>query len=653
MLRRLYIGLALALPLAAGVLLWWVLSGPRTSPPTQQPVAGLADTVSIGWTHQHTVSLHASTPSDALTALGYAHGMTRPWTITIWRRTALGTLSRTFGKGLVPIDEHARRLGFAHHAEQTYKQLSTTDRKRLQAYARGLNAALSSDRVRRRTPFIYLNVSPQRWEPWHSLAIERLLAWTGTELSSLLSDRAKLSGFRHADRLLRRWLHLHGRTQSIVWAAQPRADTSRAALFARHVLGATAEPVIQEVELRLDDSSHTLLASLPGTLLFPTGTSPGRAWGYMLGSPAQLQRKAVDTTRTRHERLRPPGTDEQLLEVNQYDHGLLLSAPAPDSAWVLHWPGFRPQTDFATWTDLAIKNAAYGESDAASFHLFDGNGLSLNADGNWTVQGEPSIVERSPGSILVGGSDWSHHKADVLRAHRTSPSFDPARWSRSDSSSWAGALLSRLLPALDPLSGTAPVLDDALSYLRNWDHAYEPASIGAVVFEQWMRAYRAEIGRLPVASDSAYMAGPRGRRTFQNAIATLVQRYGTDVRRWRWERVAPDHRYFPVWSADSLVATDLSPLNTTQFAPLDKPGWGHASTLAGGPTLVDPLPIGPAPTAWDGWMTRGAPDLTVRRQRFDPSAFFARSLLPRDPPEPVSVGQASVSKTTRLVPAQP
>jgi hypothetical protein len=274
----------------------------------------------------------------------------------------------------------------------------------------------------------------------------------------------------------------------------------------------------------------------------------------------------------------------------------------------------------------------------------------MDSTNAWSVQGRPPVVDRGPASILIGRSDWASHQADALRARGAASSFAPGRWSVSDSSTWAAARLPAFVPDLAVLDGADSTAADARSYLRNWDAVYDPASIGAVVFEEWMRAYQQGLGRPPSPTDSAFFAAPRRRRTFRRAVDSLTRRFGSDVRRWRWERAAPDQRYFPVWSADSLVAQDLSGMSTTQFAPLDRPGRGHASSLSGGPARTNPPPLGPAPTHWDGWM-RGAPGhLTVRRLRFDPSAFFARSLLPRDRPPSVSVQDAPVTTTTRLVP---
>lgn len=679
MARLLYAGLALILLLLSGGLLWWGLSGDSGPPPSHHSIEGLADTTHIEWKAQETATVTTTSVPDALTAIGYVHGIQRGWTVAVWRRTALGTLSSQFGPDLVPLDRHARRLGFARHAQQTYEQLPAEDRQRLQAYVRGLNAALRSQTVQRHTPFVSLGWQPDRWAPWHPLAVERLLAWIGTDPQALEeTGNQAVERFRTADRRLRRWLHLHDQSRSVAWAAGGTADTARTVLFARHVLGATADPVIQELVVRQPDGARTAIASLPGAPIFPTGTSEAHSWTYLLGSRATLDRTAIDSSQVRiwHERISPLDGEEQLVRVRRSDRALLLdrsSTPTADSimesppdqnaendrrplipadsAWVLRWPGFEAGTDLPRW--MAEVETPPPTEATAPFHLIRGDGLILDSTEEWSVQGEPRILEQVQNGVLIGRSSWAGEQAESLRARATAPAPSPARWSASDSSAWAAQLLSRLLPGLTPLSGTDPVLDDALVYLRNWDAHYGRSSIGAVLFEHWMRAYRNEVGHLPSATDLDYFTSMRGRRTFRQAVRTLEARYGTDVRRWRWERVAAQQRHFLVWSADSLVSTDLSALSTTQYAPLRRPGRGHASALSGGPTLVDPPPLGPSPARWEGWMRHGDPTITARRLRFDPSAFFARSLLQDERPAPVSTEDATVSETTELVPVNP
>lgn len=656
MSQRLYAGLALVLLLAGGVLAWWVWSGPQTAPPPRQSINGLTDTASVKWTAEQTAVLDVENGTDALTALGYVHGITRPWTVTVWRRTALGRLSASFGAALVPIDRHVRRLGFGHHARRAYDRLPRAARTRLEAYTRGLNAALLSDRVQKRNRFVYLDLVPQRWAPWHPLAIERLLAWTGTEFTLPSDSRAApTADFLHADRRLRRWLHLHGRSRSIAWATQSPEDTTRTTLFARHVLGATADPVIQELVVRRADRPPVALASLPGAPIFPTGTTGPRAWTYLLNSDARLPRTQVDSAevRARHERIAVMNGDERLVTARRYDEGLLVGSTESDSTWMLRWPGLRAQSDVPRWLDAANLSGAPDTSERPDFALHRGSGLTVNGSGDWTVHGQSSVVDRGPDFVFVGRSAWAQHQTKALQAQTGAAPLAPAQWSVSDSSTWAARLLPRLLPHLAPLDGTDSTLDEALSYLRNWDFVYESASIGAVVFETWMHAYKNKHGQMPSAAEPDSVATPRYREAFRRAVMDLADRYGSDVRRWRWERVAAERRHFPVWSADSLVAADLSSLSNTHFAALDRPGRGHASVLSGGPSLVDRPRMGSAPTSWDGWAWSDSSSLTARRLRFDPSGFFARSRLSRERPAPVSVSEAPLQQTTQLVPVAP
>lgn len=674
----------LVLVLGMGGVALWLLPDSETSPPTEQPIEGLSDRVSIEWSEEGPVEIEASETMDAFAALGYVHGMNHGWTVALWRRTARGTLSEWFGEKTVSLDRHSRRLGFARSARKAYDSLPPSDQQRLESYSRGMTAALHSQRVHNLDPFLVLGETPNSWEPWHTLAVQRLLAWIATDPATVESSSEKQrTSFGATDRLLRRWLQLHGWNRSITWAARPSNDTARTLLFSRHVLGATAEPVMQEVALHGSESTSIMAATVPGTFLFPTGTTGTQAWTRLLSSPATVEHVPLDTTQLRqwYERISPSNSDEQIFRVRRHGDHLLLNirtAPppspsrdttarvqadpsdsvtvAPDTAVVLTWPGLSTRSDISAWTQLLPAQDASAEmvSDTASFYLFRNEGLDVDSSGQWTVRGRPPVVEnrRENGFVLLGRASWAHYQAQSLNALQQTSSPDGNRWSTSDSSTWAASLLPDLLPDVAIYSSGSPYAE-GLSYLQNWDYKYESSSIGAAVFDHWMREYRHEIGHLPTAPDTTYLAAPRRRSTFREAIDTLVARYGSDVRRWRWERIAPDRRHFPMWAADSLVAADLEELSNTQYAPLDRPGRGHASSLAGGPSLVNTPPLGPAPTAWEGWMRSDQQSLTVRRLRFDPTAFFARPLMSVERPSPVSLQQTETTSTTSLVPHQP
>lgn len=656
MTRLSRVGLALATVVLLGIAIWWGML--RSTPPPARlslPTLSASTSISAG---ESSAFIRAETAQDALTGLGYAHGLRHAWTITLWRRTALGRLSEWFGPGTQALDRHALRLGLGHHAQAAYQRLPDTTQQRLQAYVEGLNAALTSAHVREQAPFVLLDRTPTDWAPWHPLAIERLLAWLGTSPISSPSDAPEaVRNFHRVDRQWRRWLHLHGWSRGVLWAV-PDTDRTPATLFQRHVLGASATPTLQDVSLRLNDTGVLRATTFPGVPLFPSGATDGRAWGLLMKSTASLQHVASDSAAQErwHERIAPAGGDERLVSVTRQGTTLPLTTPdsagpGPDSLWTVQWSGFSDHTDLSTWWH--ISGLARPHQPEPDFRLFDPAGLRLPAGGRPQVIGSPPVVEPAgnDAALVVGASHWSRSQARSLAAKRQAGPPNIEDWSTSDSSAWAGALLAQYRDDLQPFAEASAPAPEALSYLQNWDHRYDRASIGASLFEHWMQAYREKIGRLPSPTgDAPYFASHRRRQAFQQALDTLTTRYGPDVRRWRWERVAPDRRYFPVWSADSLVAQDLSSLAETRYAPLDRPGRGHPSVLAGGRSLADPTPTGPSPTTWSGWLVPADTSLTSRRLQFDPNGFFSRALLEADRPPARRLTSPDDEPTTILVP---
>jgi hypothetical protein len=648
--RTVRIGLALGLVTLVGGVLWYILQ-PSSPYPARATLPQLAAEARIHWSPEGPATVNAQSDADALTALGYVHGMKRGWTVALWRRTALGTLGEWFGTGVVPIDRHARRLGFARHARAAYDNLSPGHQRRLAAYARGMNAALRSKATRSAPPFVLLDRTPTSWEPWHMLAVTRLLSWLGTP--PITAQAPALSPLRRADRQLRHWLHLHGTQRSIAWAARGPSD-STTTLFHRQVLGRTALPVVQEVTLDRPGTPTVTVATLPGTVMAPTGTADGSAWATLLTSARRLQRiPVVDSSAltTRYTRLSPAGGDERLVRASQMNDALLVGAPSsPDTAWALRWPGLTSASDIPAW--LRMLDLAPSSSPHPPLRLLRGDGLRVSPEGTWTVTGQPSVVERTGANgLLVGTSPWARNQAAHLRTLLdTKQTVRPGQWARQDSSTWASALLPRMLSSLPARPQADSITQSARTYLRNWDYIYESSSIGATIFEHWARRYQRRIDTLTRTARRPYFAALRRRRALRETVDTLRTAFGPDLRRWRWERVVPERRVVPVWSADSLVDQDLHDMSTTQYAPVQRPGHGHPSALEGGPSLVDPLPHGPAPTTWSGWTNPARTTLRARRFRFDPTSPMARSRLPDAAPTPVDLRAADAPHTTVLVP---
>ena len=331
-----------------------------------------------------------------------------------------------------------------------------------------------------------------------------------------------------------------------------------------------------------------------------------------------------------------------------------------DSIWVLSWNGLRGRSDAASWTELAhgkIQDDSDAPERTPSFSLHDGTGLlldegsgfdekSISHDGaSVRLLSTSPYVYRGNKLTVVGRSAWTGPVALSLNQQTDQHAAVNAR---SDTSQWAASILRDALPNLEALTASSGRLQEALTYLRNWDATYDRSSIGASVFEIWMDEYagserssrsvhlmrmRLSPPSLALADslrpDTTYFAAHRQRRAFRRAVHHLTKEHGPDLRQWRWERVAPNRRFFPVWSSDSLITQDLSKLATTRYAPITVPGRGHPSTPSGGPSLLSGVGD-PYATVWRAWSEPGQQALVVRRSVFDVSGFLARPFLRRD-----------------------
>ena len=690
----------LALLLLGGAVLYFSYGYDGDGLPRRAVVDGLSAPVQITWQEDDIAAVRADHPLDAYAALGYVHGTRRAWPVALWRRTAAGRLSEWFGDALLPLDRHVRRLGLDAFAREACAALPADERAVLQAYARGLNAALSTNRVQRQSAFVLLDQTPDPWQPCDALALERLYAWLATPppADSLLAEAradSDAAAFFDQDEALRRWLGVYGFEHSVAFALRDSAQTH---LFQRHVFGDAALPLYQEVILHVPETPPLLGASLPGTPFFPAGARGESAWALLPSSTARLERVALDpaTLDTTYARLTDAAGAEHLLAVRRAPGALPLDVPPPpdtprfapsdslrltpvprpaaprasadtaagrpDTTWQLRWTGFAPVTDLPAWLALP-------RSEAPAFRLLGGGGLRIDAAGRWQVLGAPAVQASFDQGLVVSHSAWATALADELDALAPARSrADLAAWTLRDSSAWAARLAPALLASLDSLARTSErtepaetrggLFDQSVTYLRNWNFSYDRSSIAASIFDTWMRAYRRDTGRLPTtdapADSIAASEARRRRRTLDEALTELSRRFGKDLSLWRWESVSADTVRFPLFSG--RVGGRQPAL--ARYAPLVLPGRGHPSALDWGPSPVQPGRA--APSAWEGWIGTAALDrFHVRRRRFDVEALLGRYRVPRRPPPPVSLDarrppqEAEAAPTTTLVPLTP
>jgi len=569
------------------------------TPPAHRVVPGLQAAVAIEELPGHAVAIRAENLNDALAALGYVHGLRHGWPLLLWRQAALGRQTEWFGAAPVPLDSLIHALLVPEQARAAYEHLPQHARALLDSYARGLQTALQERAVRLRDELTLLQISVAPWLPWHSLAVERLLALL------MLPDTldAALPGLS----ALRAWLHLYGFRHSLAWVRSTPEGTRQ--LFMRYVYGDLALPFLQEVLLTLPDDTLRLV-TVPGTLSFPAGRTTRQAW-YLLPrvQPPLLEvhpRSALALKST-YARFRLPDGDERLLRREHGGDALVLAEVAPDTVRLLRWAGLAPVSDLPAWLALLA------DSTAATFRLLAGDGLLLTDEG-YRLLGQPPVVEPLGAGVLIGQTDW--HRWIARRLRTLPPSTTPP----DDAvSTWAQEQLAALLPALDTLAPPDSLTREAYTLLRNWNAAYDAASIGATIFDHWLFRYRQRGGTsaLRELPDSLRLIHARLlAATFREAVDTLAHRLGPDLNLWRWERAHPRRLAFPVWShLPDLPAA-------TRYAPLVLPGEGHPSTIRWGYSPL--LQERPTPAFWEGWTIAPGTSFYVRRLWPEVDRFLAR-----------------------------
>lgn len=154
---------------------WPQISGTLKVPGLRAPVTVVRDR----WGVPH---IYASNLHDLLFAQGYVHAQDRFWQMEFWRRLGSGRLSEVLGKSALPTDRFVRTVGWHRAAAQDWEQVDPETRAALKAYAEGVNAYISTHKGRLGLEFTLLglmgrNVEPEPWEPVHTVAWGKVMAW--------------------------------------------------------------------------------------------------------------------------------------------------------------------------------------------------------------------------------------------------------------------------------------------------------------------------------------------------------------------------------------------------------------------------------------------------------------------------------------------
>ena len=144
----------------------------------------------------------AENQNDAMRVIGYLHARDRLWQMEVLRLVGQGRMSEVFGEATVDTDVFLRTLGLADASRSSYDKLLPETRASLQAYSEGVNAFLDEENsifdMHYSPEFMILGHKPERWRPWQSVLILKVMGLTLGSNMDLEIKRFKLAmtGFK-------------------------------------------------------------------------------------------------------------------------------------------------------------------------------------------------------------------------------------------------------------------------------------------------------------------------------------------------------------------------------------------------------------------------------------------------------------------------
>ena len=162
-------------------------------------LAGLRDRVTVRRDERGIPYIEAKNDDDLYFAQGYVTASDRLWQMDLLRRTERGELAEVLGAGpnnaALEQDKQHRTLGFAQEVEAELAQATPSSRALIEAYARGVNAYISSLDAKTLPPeFQILQYKPKPWTPADSVLIGKAFAEGLSRTWPLDVARAALAG---------------------------------------------------------------------------------------------------------------------------------------------------------------------------------------------------------------------------------------------------------------------------------------------------------------------------------------------------------------------------------------------------------------------------------------------------------------------------
>ncbi len=140
-------------------------------------ISGLEQPVDVLRDEYGVPHIQAKSEHDLIIALGFVHAQDRLWQMDMARRVGEGRLSELFGEVTLPFDRMFRIIGIKRISENIERSISQESRDRLEWYAEGVNAFITTHKGKYPVEFDMLRYDPELWQPLHSIMIGRLMSW--------------------------------------------------------------------------------------------------------------------------------------------------------------------------------------------------------------------------------------------------------------------------------------------------------------------------------------------------------------------------------------------------------------------------------------------------------------------------------------------
>jgi len=146
------------------------MDGEITLPSVNQTVKICRDDFGIPY-------IEAMNEDDLFIGLGFVHAQDRMWQMDLLRRAGMGRLSEIFGTKTIKFDKMFRTIGIEELAKKLFAESSQETKRICSSYAKGINEFLRINKENYQLEFDLLAYKPEKWEPWQTFIMARLMAW--------------------------------------------------------------------------------------------------------------------------------------------------------------------------------------------------------------------------------------------------------------------------------------------------------------------------------------------------------------------------------------------------------------------------------------------------------------------------------------------